>query len=337
MALLYGRAGRLTAENGGFRPGQVTELEARQRTIRNEIVRLGGTSADLRLQQALDEYSSSQQAANAQLAHEIILNPDLQLLPARDPDMLRVRGIATRAFWSSVRAEIRAAGRLRDSSDDEEQRYGRVLSLLSEVRDGLLGLTTNTQFSEEVCSALDIAFLEQQMEHNTLSNEDVVKLLQFVVEKIIELDAPAYEDDSRSWLSGLIESLNDAASPSPQDPHPGDFADFLVEVFAWLFAKLEQIRVGVANFHLRGLSAVLRSHGVEYERAAFVRQMGRGEQSMKRTMAVRAPGRSCYNPHLFVVKHSGKYGLEVRGVSEVSRRPGPPSLLRGLSGLGVLP
>ena len=65
----------------------------------------------------------------------------------------------------------------------------------------------------------------------------------------------------------------------------------MVEVFAWLFAKLEQIRVGVANFHLRGLSAVLRSHGVEYERAAFVRQMGRGEQSMKRTMAVRAPGR----------------------------------------------
>jgi hypothetical protein len=27
MGLLYGRAGRLTAENGGFRPGQVSELE----------------------------------------------------------------------------------------------------------------------------------------------------------------------------------------------------------------------------------------------------------------------------------------------------------------------
>lgn len=265
----------------------VSELEARQRTIRNEIVRLGGTSAELRLQQALDQYSSSQQAANAQLAHEIILNPDLQLLPARDPDMLRVRGIATRAFWSSVRAEIRAAGRLGGSPADlgGETRYGRVLSLLTEVRDGLLGLTTNAQFSDEVCSALDIAFLSQQMEHNTLSNEDVVKLLQFVVEKIIELDAPAYEDDSRAWLAGLIDSMNDAATPQGHEQPVGDFADFLVEVFAWLFAKLEQIRVGVANFHLRSLSAVLRSHGVEYERAAFVRQVGRGEQRLEKTLS----------------------------------------------------
>eukprot|EP01050_Picozoa_sp_SAG11_P008849 SAG11_NODE_799_length_7127_cov_3.180279_10_plen_190_part_00 len=71
------------------RSASLAELEARQRTIRSEIVRLGGTAAELRLQQALDQYSSSQQAANAQLAHEIILNPDLQLLPARDPDLLR--------------------------------------------------------------------------------------------------------------------------------------------------------------------------------------------------------------------------------------------------------
>eukprot|EP01050_Picozoa_sp_SAG11_P008847 SAG11_NODE_799_length_7127_cov_3.180279_8_plen_86_part_00 len=62
----------------------------------------------------------------------------------------------------------------------------------------------------------------------------VVKLLQFVVEKIIELDAPAYEDDSRAWLQGLIESLNEAALPpnetNANSPQPaGDFADFLGE------------------------------------------------------------------------------------------------------------
>eukprot|EP01050_Picozoa_sp_SAG11_P008848 SAG11_NODE_799_length_7127_cov_3.180279_9_plen_89_part_00 len=71
-----------------------------------------------------------------------------------------------------MRAEIRAAGRLGASHDESEARYGRVLSLLTEVRDGLLGLTTNAQFSDEVCSALDIQFLQQQMEHNTLSNDD---------------------------------------------------------------------------------------------------------------------------------------------------------------------
>ena len=142
------------------------------------------------------------QAANAQLAHEIILNPDLQLLPARDPDMLRVRGIATRAFWTSVRDEVRAAA---EESEDGgslhggggyshsgmgggAQRFGRVLSLLTEVREGLIGLTTNAQFTEDVCEALDIDFLQQQMEHGSLNNEDVLKLLRFVVEKIIELD-----------------------------------------------------------------------------------------------------------------------------------------------------
>ena len=55
--------------------------------IRAEIMRLGGANAGRKLQQALDHYSSTQQAANAQLAHEIILNPDLQAWaqPARPP------------------------------------------------------------------------------------------------------------------------------------------------------------------------------------------------------------------------------------------------------------
>ena len=51
-----------------------------------------------------------------------------------------------------------------------------------------------------------------------------------------------------------------------------------------MFAKLEQIRVGVANFHLRSLSAVLRSHGVEYEQAAFAQQLSRGDQTMQVTL-----------------------------------------------------
>ena len=135
------------------------------------------------------------------------------------------------------------------------QRYSRVLSLLTEVRDGLLGLTTNAQFSEEVCDALDIELLQQQMENGALDNGEVLRLLQFVVEKIIELDAPAYEEDSRGWLASLIESLESssvehAAAASPESaPQHGVtlFADFLVEVFAWLFAKLEQIRVRRPN------------------------------------------------------------------------------------------
>jgi hypothetical protein len=298
--------------SGDGTDGCLDEIEARQNTIRQAIAR-NGTGAELKLQQALDQYSSTQQAANAQLAHEIILNPDLQLLPARDPDMLRVRGIATRAFWTSVRDEVRAAAEgdssggaeaaaaahggyggygygYGDEHDDHDgsahmggggggaARFGRVLSLLTEVREGLIGLTTNAQFTEDVCEALDIDFLQQQMEHGSLNNEDVLKLLRFVVEKIIELDAPAYEDDSRAWLSGLVESL--------ADPHtPSDFAQFVVEIFAWLFAKLEQIRVGVANFHLRSLSAVLRSHGVEYEQAAFAQQLNRGDQTMQLTLA----------------------------------------------------
>ena len=306
-------------QSGDGTDGCLDEIEARQSTIRQAIAR-NGTAAELKLQQALDQYSSTQQAANAQLAHEIILNPDLQLLPARDPDMLRVRGIATRAFWTSVRDEVRAAaeGRTGGSVDtsigaydsygygfgeehpdhDHEDmmhdssgaghgppRFGRVLSLLTEVREGLIGLTTNAQFTEDVCEALDIDFLQQQMEHGSLDNEDVLKLLRFVVEKIIELDAPAYEDDSRAWLAGLVESLGGGEDQQGQSPSPSDFAQFVVEIFAWLFAKLEQIRVGVANFHLRSLSAVLRSHGVEYEQVAFAQQLGRGDQTMQVTLA----------------------------------------------------
>jgi hypothetical protein len=264
-------------DDGEVADGCLDEIEARQNTIRAAIKR-NGTGAELKLQQALDQYSSTQQAANAQLAHEIILNPDLQLLPARDPDMLRVRGIATRAFWSSVRDEVRTAAEGQGQSGSERSpQFGRVLSLLTEVREGLVGLTTNAQFTEDVCEALDIDFLQQQMEHGSLNYEDVRKLLNFVVEKIIELDAPAYEDDSRAWLRGLVESLADSHTPS-------DFAQFVVEIFAWLFAKLEQIRVGVANFHLRSLSAVLRSHGVEYEQAAFVQQVMRGDQQLKYTL-----------------------------------------------------
>ena len=48
MALSYGRAGRLTAKNGGFRPGQVHErleaMDAKLDRIRADIRGLAGDS-----------------------------------------------------------------------------------------------------------------------------------------------------------------------------------------------------------------------------------------------------------------------------------------------------
>ena len=37
MALLYGRAGRLTAKNGGFRPGQVEAIKRTNALLDNNI------------------------------------------------------------------------------------------------------------------------------------------------------------------------------------------------------------------------------------------------------------------------------------------------------------
>ena len=44
-------------------------------------------------------------------------------------------------------------------------------------------------------------------------------------------------------------------------------------------------QVGVANYHLRSLSSVLRSHGVEYEQAAFGRAVQRGDTQLTQTLA----------------------------------------------------
>ena len=251
----------------------VEEIVHRQAQIRSEIVRLGGPAAEKQLQEALEQYATAQQAANAQLAHEIILNPELQLLPTRDPEMLHVRGLASTKFWDSVQQEAQRA-----SPGDQPQltpSSRKVIALLSELRDGLLGLTTNFQFSDEVCDVLDLDLLQQQMQHGALDNETVVRLLEFVVAKIIELDAPAYEDDTRAWLVSVVSSLH---------ADKAEFSVVMVDVFTWLFAKLEQIRVGVANYHLRSLSAVLRLHGVEYEQATFAHAVFKGDARLSRTL-----------------------------------------------------
>jgi hypothetical protein len=51
MGLLYGRAGRLTAENGGFRPGQMKTLHGAITNTASPTLRL---SADVRWQPGAD-------------------------------------------------------------------------------------------------------------------------------------------------------------------------------------------------------------------------------------------------------------------------------------------
>lgn len=185
---------------------------------------------------------------NEQLAHEVVMDPDFKIERKHNELEDRVRNIATKAFFDSMR------------EDFENEEYGRwAPGLLTDIKDRLLTLAPQYSATRtEIEEVLDIALIAQQIEKDVF---DVRKCLSFVIATMRKLCAPV-----RDQAVDDLTKIKD-----------------LPTAFQRILELLDLMNLDLSNFRLRVLRPYLKSTAVEFERAKFSEALRSGLVGLSRT------------------------------------------------------
>ncbi|RKO95481.1 Tcp11-domain-containing protein, partial [Caulochytrium protostelioides] len=192
---------------------------------------------------------------NAQLAHEVVLDPDFSLRNARtDADSFeaKVTEIAKRAFFDRVRSEL------------AEGKHAMVPDLLMTMRENLLGMLPNATGATavEIADKFDRDLMMQQLAEGT-KRLDIPAYLHFVAAKMLSMCAPIRDRDIRA-----MEQVDDLAL-----------------VMQRLLAIQEEMKLDIADYHLQQAKPLLKEHAVEYERSKFDAGVADGSITLSGTRA----------------------------------------------------
>ncbi|KAI8089130.1 T-complex protein 11-domain-containing protein [Halteromyces radiatus] len=177
---------------------------------------------------------------NAQLAHELILDPDFQLQQhSSSPLEDRVRTMARRAYFDSLLIDL------------DHQQYQSTLLLLHDIRKKLLCMVEKGQTAYDMLEQMmDMGLIEQQMQHGSF---DLSHLVTTLIECMRHLCAPI-RDEAVNALSNKNNDNNNKA---------------VVEILEDMLPLLDDMILDVANFKLRSLRPYLAPMAVAYEQANF--------------------------------------------------------------------
>ncbi|XP_050520375.1 T-complex protein 11-like protein 1 isoform X2 [Daktulosphaira vitifoliae] len=173
------------------------------------------------------------------LVHEIAVNENFKLQPNEPPNdsfMKQVKDTMHKAFWDLLRDQL--------NSDPPE--YSQAMILLTEIRDSLLSLLLDqhTKVKDEINHILDVQFIQNQIDNNSLDFEYYTR---FILNLMKKMCAPV-RDESINSLTIL------------KDP---------VEVFKGIVETLSLMKLDMANFTITAQKRAFNACSAEYEREKF--------------------------------------------------------------------
>lgn len=193
---------------------------------------------------------------NMFLAHEIAVDKDFmleKLKPEPQPGSMeeQVKNIVHQAFWDLLAAEL----------SEEPPQYGQALSLLSEIRETLIGLLlpSQTRVKDAISERLDLDLIAQQAENQVL---DVKGYALFIIDLLGKLCAPV-RDDEVAALRGNLDNL--------------------VELFKNIMTVLDHMKLDMANFTIQQARPFIVSQSVEYEKTKFKEFLNTQDDGLKFT------------------------------------------------------
>ncbi|TPX57192.1 hypothetical protein SpCBS45565_g08253 [Spizellomyces sp. 'palustris'] len=191
------------------------------------------------------------QLSNAQLAHELVMDPEFQLKPVKRSELEeQVRTLAKKAFYDSVRQDF-----------GEGKFSHHVPVFIAQIRDALLAMVSeNGKFAENIKEVLDVEHIRQQLDNNAF---DLLRCLSYITEKMLQLCAPIRDAAIRS-----IALSSDIAT-----------------AFEHILEILEDMKLDLANYRLQALRPILQQQAVEYERTKFDEALIAGAVTLERTAA----------------------------------------------------
>ncbi|KND03158.1 uncharacterized protein SPPG_09000 [Spizellomyces punctatus DAOM BR117] len=199
----------------------------------------------------ISAFGVGNQLSNAQLAHELVMDPEFQLKPVKRSELEeQVRTLAKKAFFDSVRQDF-----------IEGKFSHHVPVFIAQIRDALLAMVSeNGKFAENIKEVLDVEHIKQQLDNNAF---DFLRCLSYITEKMLQLCAP----------------IRDAAIRSIA------LSSDIVTAFEHILDILEDMKLDLANYRLQALRPILQQQAVEYERTKFDEALIAGAVTLERTAA----------------------------------------------------
>ena len=209
--------------------------------------------------------SLSNQFTNERLVYRLWMDRSFRLKPNdRDPFQAHVRSIMLKAFWDSVKED-----------GDERKNFSKVKVLLDEVVSRINGLTPNrVDLKERLERAVDTDHIITMIGRGVFNAEEFSRVVASVTSRLLELEAPAYNKETREWVASFREKLE------------GDTIDMwslLRSFIDFSHSKVEQIALGAANYRLTLLIPFVDQHGLEYLRTWIDARVERGELTFVHT------------------------------------------------------
>jgi hypothetical protein len=180
------------------------------------------------------------------------------------------------AFWDSLVDDLALAVPC----------YTRVLRVLGEIRDGIKDMAGSRE-SIAICEAVDISFIEQQLESGVFGWDCCQRLIGSIVGIIQKVQLPSRDAETQALWATQQESMICLKADQPR---------VLCKAIRFLMDLLNNMKIDFANARyvcfwvclfrlflmsiffpsIRLLSLVVKDTGVDYERKAFQAKLDNG-------------------------------------------------------------
>jgi hypothetical protein len=155
-------------------------------------------------------------------AQELIQNPPrVTINPEAKQNIVNV---IHRAYWDKFQQNVK------------EKKWEQLIGFVDEIKQMLKNLVPHrNDLHIEMDNQIDSQILKQRLENNAISQEDIFKLMEYIVDWIRQFQAPADDQDTEEWWNHL-------QTQTSWDIMMRDF-------FMITFAKLDKIKIILYSFH----------------------------------------------------------------------------------------
>lgn len=206
---------------------------------------------------------------NEQMVNEMLHEDDVSF--ARNSDNVssaekdfqaKVKATMEKAFWDLVT----------DSMRGDKPDYSQLINLVKEVRNSLHELASN-ELKEEILENIDLEILSQVLQSGSQDTRYLGQILQYSLDMVRKLSAPAKEDDMKRSHEKLLNEL--AASSEVNDNGISSFVIAVIKGLRFTLEEIKQLQTEVSKARIQLMQPIIKgSAGVEYLQKAFTDRYG---------------------------------------------------------------
>ncbi|KAM0940788.1 putative T-complex 11 protein [Dioscorea sansibarensis] len=202
---------------------------------------------------------------NAVLVNEII-HGSCGGFEGYDRDELSIRAkvkeTMEKAFWDGTMEAL----------NKEEPDYGRIVSLVKEVRDELCEMSPQS-WKQEILESIDLEILSQVLESGVQDTDYLGRILEYALRMLQKLSAPAAEDEMKKTHKELLSEL--AAIPRSGGESNSSFIIATVKGLRFVLDEIQVLKKEISKARILMMEPIIKgSAGLEYLQKAFSDRYG---------------------------------------------------------------